>query len=177
MSCSLLGRKLGRVMADLQKGLMVLLVAGFIGYAGFAMLDIEYLSQSPTAVTKAGSADVSEKDLQAIMDGEDPTEVLEPTAAGKPLNYICDTGYIAGDMDKNRFSKISYASIAHEGKTYIQISRYSPTYLIQENYQIVSATEVRDIPAEIKNMLDRKIKNPAECDQQDLYLSNIRHLK
>ncbi len=165
-------------MADLQRTILVLIVAGLIGYVGFELIvDVEYLSQPPaTEASKAKKEGVPANQVAAIIAGEDPTDVLEPTAAGEKHNRPCDAGYIAGDPDKNRYSKISYASVSLNGITYIQVSRYSPDYLIQEEYQTVSATEVDSVPADIKKMLDAGISNPTGCNQKDLYLSNIRSI-
>lgn len=166
-------------MTDIPKGVFILAVAGAIGYQGFKALDIDYLAQSPSAPTKHSKAIEKSEDakLEAIMAGADPTDVLAPTAAGKKLKYVCDSGYIAGDPDGNRFSKINYASIKKGGVTYIQVSRYSPSYLVQEHYQTVSATEVDNLPDSIKTALQVKINNPANCENQDLYLSSIKYLK
>ena len=175
-------------MSDLPKGIMVIMIAGVIGSQAFKAIDIDYLAGSPDAsVTSAASLSISDKapsaepklesEVQAILDGADPTDVLEPTAAGRRQNIACDTGYIVGDMDTNKFSKISYASLEEKGITYIQVSKYNPSYLVQEGYQSVSATEVDRVPDSLKGRLQQKINNPEDCQSLDLYLSNVKYLK
>jgi len=166
-------------MTDLPKGLFILVVAGAIGYQSMSLLDIDYLAQTPASAkinsNKASLMDAEK--LEAIAQGADPTDLFEPTAAGKPINLACDSGYIEGDINENRFSKIGYASITERGITYIQVSRYSPSYLVQEQYQSVTATEVEKLPDSIKAQLQKKISNPAGCSSQNLYLSQIKYLR
>lgn len=170
-------------MSNMTKGVLVIAIAIVIGSQAFRAIDIEYLAGSEndqdTVASVASIIKGSQTEVEAIMDGADPTDVLEPTAAGS--NHLdrlgCDSGYIVGDLDANRFSKISYAAIDQQGMTYIQVSRYSPSYLIQEQFQIVTATEVESIPDSIKDQLEEKIKNPDACNSMDLYLSNIKYLK
>ncbi|WP_415898221.1 hypothetical protein ACMXYR_08025 [Neptuniibacter sp. QD29_5] len=168
-------------MTDLPKGIFILAVAGVIGYQAIKALDMDYLAQSPsspvaTSNTSKSSLSDAQK-VEAVLAGADPTDVFESTAAGKSLSVACDSGFIAGDINKNRFSRISYASITERGITYIQVSRYSPTYLVQEHYQAVTATEVSKVPDSIKAALQAKISNPQGCSSQDLYLSQINYLK
>lgn len=168
-------------MTDLPKGIFILAVAGVIGYQAIKALDMDYLAQSPSspsATSNATKGPLNDADrVEAVLAGADPTDVFQPTAAGKKLSVACDSGYIAGDINKNRYSKISYASITERGITYIQVSRYSPTYLVQEHYQAVTATEVSKVPDSIKAALQAKISNPYGCSSQDLYLSQINYLK
>ena len=151
------------MVGDLPKGILILVVAGVIGSQAMNALDIDYLAQSPNTPNQSSSpkkADNSAEQIQAILAGADPTDVFEPTAAGKKINYLCDTGFIAGDLDANKFSKISYASVDAGDLTYIQISHYSPSYLVQEKYQTVSATEVSEVPQDVKRRLEEAISNP-----------------
>ncbi|WP_415912167.1 hypothetical protein [Neptuniibacter sp. QD37_11] len=168
-------------MTDLPKGIFILAVAGVIGYQAIKALDMDYLAQSPSSpstANKAAKGPLNDADkVEAVLAGADPTDVFKPAAAGKKLSVVCDSGYIAGDINKNRYSKISYASITERGITYIQVSRYSPTYLVQEHYQAVTATEVSKVPHRIKAALKAKISNPYGCSSQDLYLSQINYLK
>ncbi len=111
---------------------------------------------------------------QAIISGADPTDLLAPTASGHLHRGPCNAGLIAGDIDSNEYSKVAYASIKQGGVTYIQISRYMPTYLTQQSYQTVSATEISTPPVEIKLALEQRISNPEKCNQEGLYLSSIQ---
>ncbi len=111
---------------------------------------------------------------QAIISGADPTDLLAPTASGHLHSGPCNAGLIAGDIDSNEYSKVAYASIKQDGVTYIQISRYMPTYLTQQSYQTVSATEISTPPAEIKVALEQRISNPEKCNQEGLYLASIQ---
>ena len=148
-------------MGDLSKGILMLLIAGVVGSQAFKALDSGDLS-SPSVASSPKSAD--EKAIKSIMAGADPSDVLAATAAGKRPTHECDA-----------FSEISYASVNAEGITYIQVSRYNPSYLIQKQYQVVSATEIDEIPDSIKERLRQTIANPARCNSMDLYLSNIKH--
>jgi hypothetical protein len=159
-------------VGDLSKGILMLLIAGVVGSQAFKALDSGDLS-SPTVASSPKSAD--EKAIKSIMAGADPSDVLAATAAGKRPTHECDAGYIIGDLDDNPFSEISYASVNAEGITYIQVSRYNPSYLIQKQYQVVSATEIDEIPDSIKERLQQTIANPVRCNSMDLYLSNIKH--
>ena len=170
-------------MSNMTKGVLVIAIAIVIGSQAFRAIDIDYLAGSESGQDSVASVASIIKDgqseVEAIMDGADPTDVLEPTAAGSSnLERLgCDSGYIVGDLDANRFSKISYAAIDQKGMTYIQVSRYNPSYLIQEQYQIVTATQVESIPDSIKDQLEAKISNPGACNSMDLYLSSIKYLK
>ncbi|WP_415884752.1 hypothetical protein ACMXYO_08745 [Neptuniibacter sp. QD37_6] len=167
-------------MADSLKGIFVLFVAVLMGYQVIEVLDIEYLAQSPSKSAEAKNVKASQSDsdkVEAVLAGVDPTDLFESAAAGEKLSLACDSGLIVGDINKNKFSKISYASITKRGVTYIQVSRYSPAYLIQEHYQAVTATEVNKVPDGIQAALQAKISNPHGCSLQDLYLSQINYLK
>lgn len=167
-------------MTDIAKGLLVLVIAVVIGFQGMRMLDIEYLSQpSGSQASVKASLQDDDKLLAAMQAGADPTDILPPTAAGKALigHSGCETGMISGSIDDNRFSKISYAALSVEGVRYIQVSRFSPSYLMQERYQHVSAVEVKDLPDSIKAQLNSNMESPAGCNQQDLYLSSIKYLE
>jgi len=173
---------LGIVMGDFPKVFLVILIAGVIGSQAFKAIDIDYLASSPEpGVSSAAAVSIDEAipepEVEAILAGADPTDVMEPTASGKRQAFACDTGYIVGDMDSNRFSKISYAAFNQDGITYIQVSKYNPSYLVQEGYQIVSATEVDSVPDSVKQQLQEKINNPRSCNSLDLYLSNVKYLK
>ena len=113
---------------------------------------------------------------QAIISGADPTDLLAPTASGHLHKGPCNAGLIAGDIDSNEYSKVAYASIKQGGVTYIQVSRYMPTYLTQQSYQTVSATEINTPPVEVKRALEQRISNPEKCVQEALYLSSIQSI-
>ncbi len=165
-------------MADLTKGILVVLIAVVIGYQGMRMLDLEYLSR-PGSHPKVSQV-LPEGELEAaVKAGADPTDILPPAAAGTSLmdSARCEIGMISGSIDDNRFSKISYASLDIEGIKYIQVSRFSPSYLMQERYQHVTAIEVKDLPDSIKAQLHSSMESPARCSQQDLHLSSIRYLE
>jgi hypothetical protein len=157
-------------MGGLSKGVLILLAVGVVGGQIFSALDTRPL----TKIASNESASSEAAFLESMDNGVDPTDILEPTAAGKTLNSACEAGYIVGDLNDNRFSEISYASIDREGITYIQVSRYSPSYLIQEQDQIVTATEVDEIPDSIRRQLQRDIIEPDRCNNLDLYLSKIK---
>jgi hypothetical protein len=164
------------------KSVLFIAIVIVVGSQAFRAIDIDYLAGSGTDRDAAASVTSIIKDSQsevgAIMGGADPTDVLEPAAAGSSRfgRADFDSGYIIGDLDANRFSKLSYAAIDKQGVTYIQVSRYSPSYLIQEQYQIVTATQVESIPDSIKDQLEVKINNPDACNSMDLYLSSIKYL-
>lgn len=177
------GKYARKQMSNMTKGVLVIAIAIVIGSQAFRAIDINYLagseSDQDSVASVASIIKDSQSEVEAIMDGADPTDVLEPTTAGSSnlKRLDCDSGYIVGDLDANRFSKISYAAIDQQGMTYIQVSRYNPSYLIQEQYQIVTATQVESIPDGIKDQLEAKISNPDACNSMDLYLSSIKYLK
>jgi hypothetical protein len=164
------------------KSVLFIAIVIVVGSQAFRAIDIDYLAGSESDRGAVASTASITKDSQsgvaAIIDGADPTDVLEPTAAGSSRlgRTECNAGYIIGDLDANRFSKLSYAAIYKQGVTYIQVSRYSPSYLVQEQYQIVTATQVESIPDSIKDQLEVKINNPDACNSMDLYLSSIKYL-
>ena len=183
-------------MGDSLKGILVLVIALAIGSQALRALDIQYLSSNPNmptpnrAPSSSGgakedslAAQTTAKDqmyanqIASIIAGADPTDVFAPTAIGQPLNVTCGAGFISGDMDTNKFSKISYASLDIGKLTYIQVSRFAPSYLIQERLQVVSAKQVDSVPSKVKQRLEAIMRDPTQCYQNDLYLSKIDYLR
>lgn len=183
-------------MGDSLKGILVLVIALAIGSQALQALDIQYLSSNPNMPTPAVAANNSPakpslesaqtltgaeasmyaEQVASIIAGADPTDIFDPAAVGRDRNITCGAGYIAGDMDANKFSKISYASLDVGKLTYIQVSRFSPSYLVQERFQVVSAKQVDSVPSAIKQQLEAIMQDSASCYQNDLYLSKVDYL-
>lgn len=112
---------------------------------------------------------------RTILNSDDPTEVLEATAAGEQsMSPLCRSGVIASGSDTSPLEGLTYVSYKTGKITYIQIAANNPLYLTQDPFQITTA-DTLEPSEEISIQLDYYYKNNENCDLVDLYLSRIKN--
>jgi len=112
-----------------------------------------------------------DKAQQAILSGQDPTDVLAPTAAGV---QACYAGVVIGRENASDLSALTYVSVTERGQTFIRVSRFSPIFLTQSSTQAVTATRLDRLPSSVVSGLEQGFDAPERCQQKDLYLTAIK---
>lgn len=136
-------------------------------------LSFSYLTD--TATESYGA--LSDKEVEALLAGEDPTDLLEPTAAGSPSDIPapkaeCRTGQVVADAEIQSLDQGYYVSFEEHNTTYIQISPWTPQYFTQDPAHPVSAKPV--LPdKEIRDQLSQFFAKRDRCIFADLYLNHL----
>ena len=116
--------------------------------------------------------------LNAILQGKDPSDVLAPTAAGEPKNTsACRTGKI--EMPKGSQPNLNghrYVSMPLGQRSYILVLAFGSGYLVQKDYQVVTATEHKTIPDKARKRLEQALAHLESCKKMPLYLSSVTPL-
>ncbi|MCP4596130.1 hypothetical protein [Neptuniibacter sp.] len=125
------------------------------------------LSEQPT---------LSTAQISSLLAVADPTDILEPTAAGETGSAAtCRTGKIVAEDHPDSHHDSYYVAYKEDGSLYIQVSPLVPTFLRQDKNQIVSASVFTPTP-EIASRLSNLFANRDDCDLADLYLNQIKNV-
>ncbi|KEA61697.1 hypothetical protein ADIMK_4154 [Marinobacterium lacunae] len=124
-------------------------------------------------IQNARDTGVSQDQLDAILQGADPTEVFAPTAAGNtPLP--CTRGEIElADGVNPEMQGHEFVSTQINDRTYIKVMPFERRFLVQRSYQSVSATEYAQIPTNAERQLQDAIAKVDNCEHRTLYLSSV----
>ncbi|GGB86023.1 hypothetical protein GCM10011352_09880 [Marinobacterium zhoushanense] len=116
-----------------------------------------------------------QQQIDAILQGADPSEIFEPTAAGGPRpSSECASGELElAEGLKPEMNGHTYVSVRVDRMTYIRVLPFDHTFLVQRPYQSVSATEQGEIPDDAAQLLSQAETNASRCQQRTLYLSSV----
>jgi hypothetical protein len=168
-------------MNTVLKSILIVLVVSFIGTRGIMFLVDEKLALNPTNAevdTDARSVRMqaeqeADRLAEAIAAGADPTEVSAPTAAGQPNPAPCRTGRI--EMPENSYGLDGDIYIARTigDKTYIQVSPLTPTFLVQQDFQMVTASRLSRFPDDVTPKIREVFMMIEHCDVAPLHLASV----
>lgn len=138
-----------------------------------ALETYDYFAEEPLE-----SSVISQAETNAILDGADPTDILDNTAAGtsnKQNNADCQFGEIIGKGNAENLDGAFYISFDQDNQTFIQVSPLIPTYLVQPDGYLISAKAI--VPNDkIREQLSDYFNIRNSCASVDLYLENIERI-
>ncbi|MFY0677613.1 MAG: hypothetical protein JXR18_10040 [Neptuniibacter sp.] len=118
---------------------------------------------------------ISHHETEAILRGEDPTDLLAAAAAGNPdvqNDNNCHFGVVIGNNDAAKLDGSFYIAFEKNNVTYIQVSPLIPTYLIKPEGYFISAQAITP-DEEIREQLNKYFQARKTCVSVDLYLERI----
>lgn len=118
---------------------------------------------------------LTQAERDAILQGADPSEILEQTAAGNAAitpNEFCRFGQIVGQQQAESLNGHYYVALRQDEITYIQVSPLVPVYLKQNAIQAVSA-RVFTPDDELRQQLDHYFSKREGCTSADLFLQRL----
>lgn len=139
---------------------------------------IDFISDSssvePQAEFASESSESEEELLKQLLAGADPTDLFEPTAAGRPVAPACFSGEL--EIDDSNLTSLNgarFVSQDFQGDTYITLLTLPPVYLHQTEHQAVSATRVEELPDGLYPQVGQVLNQKETCAERSLYLSRI----
>ncbi|TCK02673.1 hypothetical protein [Marinobacterium mangrovicola] len=154
-------------------------VAAFYGLSAL----IDGIAPSPYGNTTTAEADDPEPDpefsqqIERLMDGADPSDIFEPTAAGSPPVQGCLYGWIEmPDEQESGLDGLFYVARRSDNLTYILPLPGNHNYLVQHPFQSVTANRLENIPATIKTALQEDLQRLSQCQQRNYFFSAINDI-
>ena len=119
---------------------------------------------------------LSQAQRDAILQGADPSDILEQTAAGDSSDdrdNACRFGKIVGQQQAEKLHGSFYVALREGNATYIQVSPLLPVYLKQAPHQSTSASLFTPDQA-VKTTLSQLFEQRERCITSDLYLQTLK---
>lgn len=138
-----------------------------------ALIDVIADSSKQPASSQSAEEE-TQSEIAQILAGADPTDVFEPTAAGRMLTPECFSGQIeTANQQLSSLNGTRFISRNFQGETYITLMTLPPVYLLQDEHQAVSATRIDNLPPELRAEMGVFSSKSSSCPERSLYLSKI----
>lgn len=140
-----------------------------------AVIDRVANSTKDPRTQDVAESSLDESTIEALLlSGADPTNLFEPTAAGKPHEPLCFSGQLeVASENHSSLDGAHFVSRKFEGHTYIALLTNPPVYLHQDEHQAVSATHLDSLPGELYPQMGQIVNQKESCTERSLYISRI----
>ncbi len=161
-------------MASIKYLLFAFVGMYFLIMGTSTVIDLIADSSKQSATTHPSVEEETSFEISQILAGADPTDVFEPTAAGRMLTPSCYSGQIETEnKNLSSFNGTRFISRNFEGETYIALLTLPPIYLLQDENQVVSATRIDQLPPELVPEMGQMLGQQTSCAERSLFLSRI----